>query len=82
MVILEHETLNINMSDRSEELKEVIVSQSLTIALLRSQVERYLKILKRNKDERSDLAVQLALLKGELKGAVAANVSLLKKKRK
>ena len=82
MVILEHETLNINMSDRSEEFKEVIVSQSLTIALLRSQVERYLKILKRNKDERSDLAVQLALLKGELKGAVAANVSLLKKKRK
>ena len=82
MVILEHETLNINMSDRSEEFKEVIVSQSLTIALLRSQVERYLKILKRNKDERSDLAVQLALLKGELRGAVAANVSLLKKKRK
>ena len=82
MVILEHETLNINMSDRSEEFKEVIVSQSLTIALLRSHVERYLKILKRNKDERSDLAVQLALLKGELKGAVAANVSLLKKKRK
>ena len=80
MVILEHETLNINMSDISEEFKEVIVSQSLTIALLRSQIERYLKILKRNKDERSDLAVQLALLKGELKGAVAANVNLLKKK--
>jgi len=82
MVILEHETLNINMSDRSEEFKEVIVSQSLTIALLRSQVERYFKILKRNKDERSDLAVQLALLEEELRGAVAANVSLLKKKRK
>ena len=82
MVILEHETLNINMSDRSEEFKEVIISQSITIALLRSQIERYLKILKRNKDDRSDLAVQLALLKGELKGAVAANVSLLKKKRK